>query len=171
MNELTPNDLLKKYEKVTKETSDEMFSTHGPYWKARGDLARLLITLSSAILALTITFVPDVLSNCILPVSILIEWMLLIIVVASCIGSLWFTMEITAIYIHFVNQGPMVQKTLEDGALNKEKGILTEYINNPFKDVSKNDKKAWRLLKIGMICFLISLIMLCIIGINRFFFM
>lgn len=44
------------YEKATREVVEEYHKAFTPNWTARNDFAKILITIASAILALTVTF-------------------------------------------------------------------------------------------------------------------
>jgi hypothetical protein len=160
---------LDQYEKATKETLDEMNKVHGPYWQARNDLARVLITVSAAILALTVTFSSSNLLNrtpeyCIY--LILFTWFFLICTIMVCIASLWLTMKISSVHIHFVNQQPIflkkVEQMLAHGRFEKE--FFEGLFSAPFKNVGKNDTWSYRLLLTGLVFFSLSLISLCWVG-------
>jgi len=157
---------LDKYEKVTKETLDEMNIVHGPYWKARDTLARLLITVSATILALTVTFSSTNLAKKTLFILLFSEWISLVVSVLFCLIGLWFSMKISSIHIHFSNQQSAVlqkvKKMLEHGHFEKE--FFEGLFSAPFKDLGKNDKRSWVLLRCGLVSFILSLFLLCVIG-------
>lgn|GEM_PF-6645505 len=172
---MNSEDIFNKLEHVTNETLEELDKVHGPYWKSRNDLAKLIITVSAGILALTTTFASNIPSESIAFAFIVAEWFFLIMSVSASMGSLWYTMQITAVRVHFVNQGPEIKEqigiTFKHDPSEAEKEVFGKLATGPFKSLGKNDAKAWLLLRFGMASFVISLILLFAVGVAKYGFL
>lgn len=160
---------LDGYEKATKETVEEYIKTFSLNWTARNDFAKIIITLSSAILALTVTFASGTLFKT-FPRNqlyfIYLEWALLIVTLLFGIASLGLYITVTKAHIMFLEQQPAFIKKVEQmvhhGRFEKEffDGIFLA----PFSKVYEYDGYSYLCLRISAVSFVLSLIVLCGIG-------
>ncbi len=160
---------LDGYEKATKETVEEYIKVFSMNWTARNDFAKVIIALSSAILALTVTYASGTIFKTLpdqLAPLMFVEWILLLFAINYAIASLWFHITVTKAHILFVQQRPQFIKKVEE--MIQHKKFEPEFFNGlffaPFNKVYTFDKWALRFLRCSLASFICSLILLAVIG-------
>lgn len=103
---------------AAEEVSAEMQEVHGPLWDARESLAKLVVSLSSAILVGTITFSGDLIgsssltANC--PILVVISWFLLFLALVSSVMSLWFSTNLKSFRVRLTNAEPALEESAKN---------------------------------------------------------
>lgn len=167
--------LTSAYIKTVDEVLDRLDKIHGPNWTARNDFAKIIITLSSGILALTVSissglFTKGYQQNLTINNYFLVELVFLMITIFSSVFSVWLCMKVTFLRIQFENQRT---KFVEQAIILEKKGVTMSEL---FKQVSlerfdkifKLDTLADRLLHVGLISFGVSMLILSLIGWKSF---
>ena len=102
---------------AAKEVNEEMSEIHGRVWDGREDLAKLLISLSSAILVGTVTFSGSLLkvgsdqASC--PSLIILSWFLLFLSLSAGLFSLWHSNTLKSFRARFTNSEPDIAREAE----------------------------------------------------------
>ena len=157
---------LDGYEKATKETVDEYIKVFSLNWAARNDTAKVMIALSSALLALTASgtvfkSLPDKLTP-----LMFAEWVLLLFAINYGLASLWFHIIVTKARILFLEQRPQFIKKVDE--MLQHGRFEPEFFNGlffaPFSKIYKYDKWSFRCLLISLISFSCSLFLLALLG-------
>lgn len=152
------------YKQATKETTEEYIKVFSLNWTARNDFAKIIITVSSAILALTVTFASNTLFKIFPPnklIYIYSEWGLLLITLLTSIASLGLYIVVTTARILFIKQQPEFIKKVEEmishGRFEKE--FFDGLMFAPFDKVYKYDRYSGYCLKASVISFVFSLML------------
>jgi hypothetical protein len=93
---------MSSYSALAKDTNE----TIAPLIVARNDIAKVLITLSSAILALTITASSGIFEKYLhaeKSIYLIATWFMLMLTILLCLSSLWMSMNIVRLIIEFKN--------------------------------------------------------------------
>ncbi|MDZ7660909.1 hypothetical protein [Thiohalophilus sp.] len=130
--------LRQEAENTAKDIRFKIDEVHGPYWKSRNEISKLIISLSSAILVGTITFSGSLLTSstgatqC--PSLIIISWGFLLLSLLFGIASIWFDSVLLSFHPRFVNLGPQLDQKFEE--LNPESETLVNDILDVVEDIS-----------------------------------
>jgi len=100
---------------AAREVSEEIQEVHGPLWEAREQLAKLVVSLSSAILVGTITFSGDFIGSqedsaqC--PALVVVSWLLLFTSLVAGVVSLWFSTTFKSFRVRLTNAEPALKES------------------------------------------------------------
>lgn len=158
----TVDDLLDRFDKI-----------HGPNWTARNDFAKIIITLSSGILALTVSISSGLFAKGYqqsMTNYFLTELVFLIFSIFSCVVSIYLCMRITMLRIQFENQRT---KFIENTLVLEKQGVsmpefFKQVLFERFDKTFKLDMLAGWLLHVGLISFGLSMFVLFLIGWESF---
>lgn len=171
---IDPGRLAKRARESGREISEEIASVHGRYWEARDALIKLVLSLSAAILAGTISFSENILgvSACPLAGSLLIaSWFLFLVSICAGIASLWNGTTLHSFRVRFTNAEPAI--TAEAAAvksndpsdlLDKVLDILRKYSDLALQPLGKADLWAKRYAKTCLIAFALALGLFLLVG-------
>jgi hypothetical protein len=150
---------------AAEEVSVEMQKVHGPLWDARDSLAKLVVSLSSAILVGTITFSGDLIgsgsltTNC--PILVVTSWFLLFLALVSSVMSLWFSANLKSFRVRLTNAEPALKDRAgkidpslpTDQLQQKLVELVSEYANAGSVPLGRADVGARWSLNISLISF------------------
>ena len=164
-NEINTEYIVQKARIAAEEVGADMVTVHGLLWEGRENLAKLIISLSSAILVGTITFSKGLLgsetSDPTCPSLLIISWALLFLSLACGIYSLWHANTLKTFRIRFLNSEPSIEKeasnldsTLPKNEL-KEKivAIVKKYSDASLNPLGTADKHATYSLNTSLVFF------------------
>jgi hypothetical protein len=146
------------------EVASEMQEVHGPLWEARENLAKLAVSLSSAILVGTITFsgglVGSTAPSATCPILVITSWSLLFVSLVAGVISLWFSTTFKSFRVRLTNAEPALIESAGklDPSLPPEKlqqelvKLVVNYANAGSKPVGRADTGA----RVSLVTSLIS---------------
>ncbi|HEX8708809.1 MAG TPA: hypothetical protein VF723_11245 [Pyrinomonadaceae bacterium] len=160
---------LSHYERMP----EEIERTHSPFWNARYELAKNVISLASASLVLTVTFStsltgPGKVGNW--KYLLICSWIAFLLSLISATSSLWVSINLKTVAARFLNQSVKVMQVLDNLDLSSPnptqelQGVINEILV-PLKPI-----EVWqgRFLNISLIMFMIALTLLGAFGWKQF---
>jgi len=164
-NKIDTNYVVQLASTAAKEVSEEMSEIHGGVWDGREDLAKLLISLSSAILVGTVTFSGSLLkvgsdqASC--PSLIVLSWALLFLSLSAGLFSLWHSNTLKSFRARFTNSEPEIAK--EAAQLDPKKDpeqlkleimvIIKKYSDKSVQPLGNAEKFSSNSLMVALITF------------------
>ncbi|PHS76131.1 MAG: hypothetical protein COB19_02195 [Porticoccus sp.] len=144
---------------------------HGPQWKHRLELTKLMVSLTSAILVGTITFSGTLIQSKV-PQNpswlLILSWALILASLIAALGSFWAHSNLLSFHPRWVNSMPTLRSRFEKLKPNSPNlvqdilDIIGQESIKALEPVGKADIWSNRLLKssfatfvVGLICFLI----------------
>lgn len=165
-----PKEINKEYivlqaRSAGEEAGAKMAEVHGRLWEGRENLAKLIVSLSSAMLVGTITFSSSLItSNSPTPSSsglIVLSWVLLFLSMCLGILSLWHSNTLKSFRARFFNSEPAIEQ--EASQLNPEasqeeltQGILAivkKYSDSSLEPLGSADRNAHYSLNAALVLF------------------
>jgi len=153
-DQIDPDYVSKTARAAAEEVSAEMQEVHGPLWEARENLAKLAVSLSSAILVGTITFsgglVGSAAPSATCPILVIVSWSLLFVSLVAGVVSLWFSTTFKSFRVRLTNAEPELVASAEklDSTLPPEElqqeliKLVVKYANAGSKPVGRADTGA-----------------------------
>ena len=130
--------LRQEAENAARDIRTKIDEVHGPYWKSRNEISKLIISLSSAILVGTITFSGSLLTSATgsaqCPSLIIVSWIFLLLSLLLGIASIWFNSVLLSFHPRFINSGPELDQKFEE--LNPESETLVNDILDVVGEIS-----------------------------------
>jgi hypothetical protein len=176
-NENNPNEILRKgvqeFEEYLKGAPDEIEKTHGPIWNARYELAKNIVSLSSASLVLTVTFsksITDPNGPFTWKYLLFGSWLALLLSLISAILSLWVSIKLKTFGARFFNQRAKIRGALDSLDLNKPDPLkgLRNLVDEVLVPLSPVDVWQGRFLNLSLIMFIVALALLGAFGWKQF---
>lgn len=165
--EIEKNKFRNEYLKAGSATAEEFIKAFTLNWTYRNDFAKIIITLSTGLLALLVGLSSSSIFSNIPPELFLFNMILLILTIAANISSLWTIIEVTLIHQYFMELEPTFGKRFEE-MIKKYGRFEPDHINDlfliPFNKTWQSHNRAYSLLRIGTLFFVASLITLSVIG-------
>ncbi|HJP95794.1 MAG TPA: hypothetical protein VJ843_00325 [Candidatus Saccharimonadales bacterium] len=151
-----------------KTTLEEANALLGPSWDARDNIARTLISISSAAVALTLTFsnsIAALLGNVFWKYFVFIAWILFMLSILASILSLLTSRNAKTLLPGFMKQ-TIKLFTLSDSEKDQIDSIeqLTDDTVNKLLKFHKNNRWSERFLKVALICFGVAILLLGVVG-------
>ncbi len=160
--------IREEYTKAGTETAEEFIKSFKLNWTYRNDFAKIIITLSSGILALLVALSSSSFFKTVPAELILFNMILLLFTIAFNLASLWIIIKVTLIHQHFMALGPTFAKRFEE-MIQKYNRFEPDHINDlflePFNKAWESHNRAYSSLRIGTIFFICSLLALVSIGV------
>ena len=151
------------------EVSKEIAEVHGPIWEGQENLAKLIISLSSAMLVGTITFSANLVgdegsrTNC--PQLLIGSWILLFLTICLAGMSLWFAVTLKSFRARLTNAEPFLHSGAQtiDPDLSPEQitdkciELVKEYAGAATKPLGRADNGARYSLNASLVFFCLGL--------------
>jgi hypothetical protein len=164
-DEINTEYIIQKARMAGESAGADMTTVHGLLWEGRENLAKLIISLSSAILVGTITFSGDLLGTlgatptC--PSLIIYSWALLFFSICTGLFSLWQANILKSFRIRFMNSEPALEKEAAqlNPALPPEElqeqivAIVKKYSDASLNPLGPADRKAHYALNTALVLF------------------
>lgn len=163
---------------VSKNISAEIEEVHGGYWEKRYDIAKMMITLSSSIIVVEVTFykknVLDFSDGFIAPISMVASWVAIFLSLLFAVACLKATMEISAhklrlfYAMQFASEETFAAKL--SGKNLADKILKDTYVASKkvFDEILIQDKNANKSIKTSIYCLAIAIALLMAFGIFSF---
>jgi hypothetical protein len=155
------NILIERYRKFTTEMVDDFIKLCSLNWSTRNDFAKAIITVSSGILAALATFSSNYFKSVPSPL-VFATMVFLFFTVCLNVVSLWLLIESTLVPQHFLKQMPIflerVKKMNNKGVVDED--LFDDVVLQPIARASKYDDRAYVWLKLGIVSFFISILLL-----------
>ncbi len=133
-NNPQPDEVIAAQQLTIDQVTERIDRVHGPYWAARNDFLKLLITINTAVIAGTVTFSSSFVGsgNTTQCLSLLyIAWGLLFISLISSVIAIWLSSQLYLFYPRYFNQKDNLEKKVR--ALDSKDPKYQEEIVNLFK--------------------------------------
>lgn len=147
-----------------------------PEWAERREIAKTLISLSSAALIFTITFSTSIIksdTSAFWRYSLLVCWIAFILSLAFALTSLWFAMGLASLPILVEERTQAIISALNDAIKKRASGgdidphPAVAIFNEQLDRVAKDDLRVYWSLRIAVFCFAIALLVLTILGVRQ----
>lgn len=164
-NEINTKYIVQKARLAGEEAGAKMVEVHGRFWEGRENLAKLIVSLSSAMLVGTITFSGSLLGSnsaattC--PSLLVASWVLLFLSMCLGILSLWHSNTLKSFRARFFNAEPEIEQ--EASQLNPEASqeeltqeilsIIKKYSDASLEPLGSADRNASYSLNIALVLF------------------
>lgn len=147
------------------EVAAEMQDIHGPLWEARENLAKLVVSLSSAILVGTITFSGGLIgsstASATCPGLVIISWSLLFVALCAGVVSVWFSTNLKSFRVRLTNAEPdfvenagKLDPSLTAEQLKKEiVQLVLKYANSATKPIGRAETGSRHSLTVSLVSF------------------
>lgn len=132
------------------QVTEKIDRVHGPYWKARNDFLKLLITINTAVIAGTVTFSSSFIdsSNTTQCLNLLyVAWSLLFVSLISSVIAIWLSSQLYLFYPRYFNTKDKLEekiKELDSKSGDYQRNIVTLFqqtINEAIQPVGKADSR------------------------------
>lgn len=150
------------------EIIDEIEKVHGPIWAGRQELCKLIITLSSALLAGTITFSGKILetpdpTGCIRPVLVL-SWVMTYASICFCLVTMWYSNKFHDIRARLVNseaelaaQASSLEAANEEQLVMETLALVKKHTEAILSKVRPADRKTQLLTLLALITYCLGI--------------
>lgn len=148
---------------------DEM-EPRKPEWDARREIARTIISLSSATLVFTITFSPALLKTDIhlfWRYSILAYWLASVCSLTLSLGSLWISMGLTSLPIVVMGKGDRMNRATREAVQTQNPDPVVAVFQEGYDEVARQEIIALWLLRASLAFFGIALAIFTAIGVRQ----
>jgi hypothetical protein len=166
--EIKKKKIRQEYLKAGTETAEEFINAFTLNWTYRNDFAKIVITLSSGILALLVALSSSSFFKNVPAELILANMILLLVTIALNLASLWTIIKVTLVRQYFMELEPTFGERFEE-MIKKYGRFEPDHINDlfliPFAKTWKSHNQAYSLLNFGKIFFICSLLALVLIGV------
>ena len=165
---IDPKKVVQEARKVAGFAADDIAKTHGPIWAGRDELAKLTLSLSSAILVGTISFAEQIIGaekkSCLTGYLLLGSWVLFFISICLGLFALWRGNVLRSFMARFNNSTPTIEQ--EAAALRAETPeqlvketleIVRKHSDDALQPLSSADRYSEALLKWSLISFVVGL--------------
>ncbi len=151
------------------EVSKEITEVHGPIWEGQENLAKLIISLSSAMLVGSVTFSGSLVGNNgsppDSPLLLILSWILLFLTMCSAGLSLWFSLTLKGFRARLTNAEPSLKKGAEkidpnltpEQITEKSVELVRAYANAATNPIGSADNGARYSLNISLVFFCLGL--------------
>ncbi len=160
---------IAKFELLHSNLAKDTHDTIAPLISSRSDIAKTLITLSAAILTLTVSASSGILSRYLQTEKhgyLIATWSLLVITILFDLASLWMSMKIIRTILEFKNSASDYVNEIKS-VIDKDKSELRKIMikrNKPFDTMNILDKAAHYLLGASFFSFFTAMIIFLMIG-------
>jgi hypothetical protein len=142
--------------------------THSPYWDARNDLSKTVISLASGSIVLTVTFSSSLIgSERANPWNYLLfgSWVSFLVTIIMAVVSLWISTSLKKLPASFADQKSKIREVIEN------EGSSEDIVNA----IEKSSPNYWRVSRwsgrfhhASLIMFIVALLLLGLFGWRRF---
>jgi len=169
-----PERLASKARDIGRETAEEIVAVHGPLWKARDDLTKLVLSLATAILAGTISFSSSILnqtSSSFASLALIFCWFLMLIAICCGLASLWSANTLQSFRVRFTNAEPhikaearKIEASSEDEVMSAISDIIKRYSEEALNPLGPADVRAKYMSLAALVLFASSLGVFIVVG-------
>jgi hypothetical protein len=154
------------------ETFSEMATLYEPFWKARDDVAKTIISIASGTIALTVTFSSSISSpytHIFWKYLICAGWIFLLLSIVAAIASLWTSQNARKMSFTFFTHKSRAEQTSPEfqKITDEESSALTNELRRKITTLARTDVWAGRLLRVTFILFALGIISIGVIGASR----
>jgi hypothetical protein len=167
-SEETKRELLEVNERVSVLFEKEFDRMHSPYWDARNDLSKTVISLSSGSVVLTVTFSSSLIgperAN---PWVYLLfgSWASFLITIILAIVSLWVATNLKKLPASFDYHKHKVKEVIKNGGTPEE---IVDAMDKSFPKYGRVNRWSGRFHHASLIMFIVALLLLGLFGWKRF---
>ena len=175
--ERTPAEILQegfdKFHENVRKAPEEIESVHGPYWNARYELAKNIVSLSSASLVLTVTFSKSVVgTNNVGAWKYLLigSWLAFLLSLIAAVSCLWISIELKSFGARLFNVRAKIREAIERFDLSKSNPTdeIEALLLAALSPMGTVDERAGRLLRASLVLFIVALVLLGGFGWKQF---
>jgi hypothetical protein len=147
------------------ETAAKITTTFKTQWDVRNDVARTLLTLSSAVLVSSISLSSHITNHKWL---LAVCWATLLLAIISAIDTIWFSLGLFSLPATIFNIRSKLQQRMKNFDIEHRDRevdqIINEFVARRISSMDKLDRRAMKPLKVSISMFLIGLLCTGVIG-------
>ena len=161
-------------ESAAKELAAEIQEAHGPMWAHRLEFGKLLIGLSSAILAGAITFSGSFLNPTTglarYPMILILSWVMFLFAIGFSLVTWWRHMDLLSFMPRLVNSGPQIREELSaldtksESHVQEIMSIVAKYSDQSLEPLGSADRSMSRTSKLSFVSFCLGLALFIVFG-------
>lgn len=110
-------DVVQAIREAGQSTADKIRQVHGRYWDSRLDLCKVVLTISTAVLAGTVSFSSSLIgpgkAGLVCPLLIISSWFLLVISICAALVALWYIYQLNTFSVVFFNKTPEIEEAVD----------------------------------------------------------
>ena len=147
----------------------EMQAVHGAFWAGRGDLTKLVLTLSSAMLAGTISFAEKILGPSLSPCIAWLQigcWSMFFGSICAGLASLWHTNTLLSFRARFASSELVAKLRVDttEELVEDVLGVVNKYSNAALEPLEAADQSSQIYARISIFLFVGALAVFIVIG-------
>lgn len=149
--------------------ADEINHIYTLQWNVRADIAKTILTISSAIIVIGIAFGPSLIKSRFKWV-LTISWCAFLLSILSAILTLWLSLGLYTFSAFLVNSRKELRGLVRTADLNNldAEQLVLPIIGDRLDFMERLDRRAMTVLKISLIAFVIAILGLAAIGWKQF---
>ena len=163
------SEVIGRARQAGREVGKEIAEVHGPIWEGQENLAKLIISLTSAILVGSVTFSGDLVgmgsSSAQCPMLLVSSWIILYLAMCSAGLTLWLSLTLKSFRARLTNAEPSLKEQAEaidpnltpEKILEKSVGIVRRYANSVTEPIGRADCGTRYSLNVSLILFCLGL--------------
>lgn len=154
------------------EFARDTIEPYKPEWAERREVAKTLISLTSAALIFTITFSTSIITpstSQFWRFSVLICWLAFICSLACSFGSLWFSASLASLPILLEQDADKIVQAVKDTLDGEGADLIAPIFAKNFNKIARQDLLAYWLIRISLCSFGVALLILASVGIRQLF--
>jgi hypothetical protein len=162
------NELLKGQLSIAEQATNAF----KPQWETRKDVARTLVTLSSAALAITLAFKSSLLQTTIHPLwryCIITCWLALTASLYCSLLTLWYSIGLFNHQVLIMSMTKKIEATVKETLSKTPLNLdpFTTLMLEPLQVIGRRDKITRRLSKAAIVCYSVALGLVVVMGIRQ----
>lgn len=127
-----PSVLTKRARAAAKATAEEMSATHGQYWAGRVDIAKLVLSLSSAIVVGSAAFANKIVETAAAPIVswVLVgSWLFFFLSISCCLASLWHANTLNSFRARFSSSELEMKKEAGELKADEQEALIQSVLS------------------------------------------
>lgn len=166
-------ELLKQIQNGLQEIAIEIERVHEPYWKARNELSKNIISLSSASVVLTITFSNSLVNSRVSgnwKYLLFASWISFLLSIIAAIISLWISIQLNTFRVRFFNARDLMKEAIDkiDPESEDPYAPIESVTNKLLAPMPPYEKRAAGFLHSSLVAFMLALVLLGLFGWQQF---
>ena len=179
MKEIETEKVLPAIQKAGDATAERMRYVHGPYWSSRLDVCKVVLTITTAVLAGTISFSGSLLGPgkeaLDYPLFLFAAWLMFIGSLNASLYALWHLYQLNRFHVVFNNKSPELEEAIKrigpretvDELVQGLNNIVVQITNSSAELLSTADKHSHNALMVQLITFGLGIIFFSIFGVMQ----
>ena len=151
------------------DATDKIMQAYSPQWKARADVAKTLVPLTSGALLFTITFASSLAKGVVYPIwryCLLASWVSFLLSLTASLLSLWFSIGLHDQKANVLEQSDKMRAEIANPNATVESGlaVMGDIFYAANKPIERKDKASRRLLNAAYIFYGLAILLIGVMG-------